>query len=687
MLRRFVPVVVLLGACAVRPIPIADAGPSCLAGQTLCGASCANESEDPAHCGACDNRCAHDAMCSAGKCVSTCPAGKANCQGACLDLQINSRNCGGCGSACAANKECVAGACACPSGYSFCNGQCLDTSADKTNCGGCNLKCPAAEKCVNSACTVTPPCAPDQKQCGDAGVCRDVLVDNAHCGACGNACSVDKLCVNGGCVCPLSSASCNGSCVSLQSDPRNCGSCGQGCAAGEACLGGTCAVTCLTGQTACSGQCVVTATSNAHCGACGNACSPTQICVSGSCQTCNSATTDCDGDGWTVAQGDCCDNTLGCGNPAQVNPGAMEVLNNFVDDNCNGLVDAADVMDVASCDSNLVSSSNVGMDYAKALGLCRTTLEVPVSPQARTWGVISAELLHADGTALSTPEAKSIRPRFGRILPLEGASMAVLSSGFASDAVQTLPGPNGGPAFTPSEDLGHTANILTCTAASCIKDWLVTANPPLKLANQLPVAPNCGSGSAQANEANDSVMVKLRIRVPTNARSFSLSSFFFSSEYPEFVCSTFNDQVLVLVDTPGGAANPANPIDKNLLTYQNGNQSWPVGINLAGGTSLFRVCQSKAANLACWDANVNVQSCGQGMQLLSGTGYEAPPGATSCVNGGGTDWLTTVGNVRPGEILELRFVIWDVGDNILDSEVLFDNFKWDANPRTPGTSG
>ena len=84
---------------------------------------------------------------------------------------------------------------------------------------------------------------------------------------------------------------------------------------------------------------------------------------------------------------------------------------------------------------------------------------------------------------------------------------------------------------------------------------------------------------------------------------------------------------------------------------------------------------------------MNVQSCAQGALLLSGTGYEAPAFSGACVNGGGTDWLTTIGNVRAGEIVELRFVIWDVGDGILDSLVLFDNFKWDANPRTPGTSG
>jgi len=676
----------LMTACGVRPMT-PDAGTLCRADEKLCGTVCVKAKEDPKNCGGCGTVCPSGTACNQGQCDVSCGTGRTSCDGTCLDLQINAKNCGACGAACAANKACIAGNCACPDGFSFCDGKCIDTRDDKTNCGSCGTRCVAGEKCVASACTVTPPCAIDQKQCGDAGICRDVLSDNAHCGACGNACSTDKVCVNGGCLCPTTATSCNGLCTNLQTDARNCGNCGKSCGPGEACNGGLCQVSCTLGLTACAGSCVDTKVSPSHCGACGNACSPVQNCNNGSCQSCNTATTDCDGDGWTVAQGDCCDNTLGCGNPAQVNPGAIELLGNFVDDNCNGLTDTLDLLDVGSCDSSLASNSGVALDYAKSLGLCRTTLETPLTPQDRTWGVISAELLHADGTPLTVQNAKSIRPRFGRIAPLEGAAMAVLSSGQASDAVQTMPGPNGGPMLDPSEDFFHNANLLTCASSSCIKDWLQTANPPLKLANELPVAPMCGSGSIGADLANDSVMVKLRIRVPTNARSFSLSSFFFSAEYPEFVCTQFNDQVLVLVDTPGGVTSPANPIDKNLLTYQSGNQSWPIGINLAGGTSLFRACESKAANLNCWDTDVNVLSCGQGPGLLTGTGFEAPLGMGQCTTGGGTDWLTTIGNVRPGEIVELRFVIWDVGDGILDSLVLFDNFKWDANPRTPGTSG
>src|SRR6185436_3474843 len=143
-----------------------------------------------------------------------------------------------------------------------------------------------------------------------------------------------------------------------------------------------------------------------------------------------------------------------------------------------------------------------------------------------------------------------------------------------------------------------SANINTCALPHCIKDWFTTANPPLKQANEMPVAPGCGSGSAgQPHLARDSVMLYLRMRAPTNSKAFSFNSYFFSAEYPEFVCTTFNDQFVVLVDTPGGVPVPiANPVDKNLMTYINGGQKWPIGINVAKGTNLFSVCETQASN-------------------------------------------------------------------------------------------
>jgi hypothetical protein len=50
----------------------------------------------------------------------------------------------------------------------------------------------------------------------------------------------------------------------------------------------------------------------------------------------------------------------------------------------------------------------------------------------------------------------------------------------------------------------------------------------------------------------------------TNAYSFSVSTFYYSSEYPEWVCSPFNDFFLALLDSsfvPNANQSP-NPADK-----------------------------------------------------------------------------------------------------------------------------
>lgn len=51
-----------------------------------------------------------------------------------------------------------------------------------------------------------------------------------------------------------------------------------------------------------------------------------------------------------------------------------------------------------------------------------------------------------------------------------------------------------------------------------------------------------------------------------------------------------------------------------------------------------------------------------------------------------TGWLSTTAAVVPGEIIRLRFAVWDVLDEALDSTVLLDHFTWTLiEPTTPIT--
>jgi hypothetical protein len=465
--------------------------------------------------------------------------------------------------------------------------------------------------------------------------------------------------------------------------------CGNACAAPQVCYQSACADECGGGLTACGQTCIDTMTSATNCGMCGHACAPGETCAGGQCQACDGATTDCDGDGWLEADGDCCDKPGLCGaQPELVNPGALEVVGNGLDDNCNGKTDLFDIEDTLPCDGGLASNSQVALDYAKALGICRQTEEQPISLANKTWGLLDAKILRADGSPLGDPAAISIRPGFGSVTPgtTQGQSVVVMSSGYAADATQTMPGPNGGApgGFNVSETHFPFSSVsINGGQALSVKDWWAAPNPPLKGANGLPDSPGCNA--ANSATANDSVMLYLRMRAPTNAKAFSFNSYFFSAEYPEFVCTSFNDQFIALVDTPNGVPSPiANPIDKNLMTYTQGGQQWPIGINIAKGTPLFAVCDSQAAKPFCWDSDVSATSCSLGSGQLTGTGFEVPQGDT-CTIGGGTFWLTTAGNVIPGDIVELRIAIWDVGDSAYDSLAIIDGFQWLSNATLPGT--
>jgi hypothetical protein len=186
-------------------------------------------------------------------------------------------------------------------------------------------------------------------------------------------------------------------------------------------------------------------------------------------------------------------------------------------------------------------------------------------------------------------------------------------------------------------------------------------------------------------------MLELRIRTPANAQSFSLRTNFMSAEFPEYVCTEFNDFFVVLLDS-AWSGQPANPADKNLAFYVNGqNMRYPVGVNLAhGNTGLFTVCQNGATGCMGSVAG-SINTCagagelvGTGMELAETSGAPCQAAPVDQI-GGGTGWLTTIGNVNGGEIITLRIALWDTSDPILDSLALMDNFQWSIDPSDPGT--
>ena len=146
--------------------------------------------------------------------------------------------------------------------------------------------------------------------------------------------------------------------------------------------------------------------------------------------------------------------------------------------------------------------------------------------------------------------------------------------------------------------------------------------------NTLPNAPGCTPPSGTT--ANDPVMLTFRVRVPSNAKSFSLKLNFISKEFPEYVCTQFNDTFVILLDSTW-VDEPANPTDKNLAFYTNPTtmERTPVGVNLAhDNTGLYTMCVNGTGGCSGISFCVCTENfdccCVNSSRSLGGCGLGAP---------------------------------------------------------------
>lgn len=252
------------------------------------------------------------------------------------------------------------------------------------------------------------------------------------------------------------------------------------------------------------------------------------------------ALVDFDADGFTPSTGDCddCD--------PLVNPGALEISGNSLDDDCDGTVDNV----VADCDSSLALASTDAGDAAKALDLCRVTTE-----SGTGWGVISAKWVRANGSVFLPDAQVGLMDAFGsNQLPFRGQGMVVLSTGRARTSAQ------------PS----------ACGSASCFSN----------LAGVAPAGFPQGSASCPvASTIADDVALELRLRAPSNAVGYRFRLDYYTFEYPEWVCTNFTDQFMTLASpAPGGAINGNISFDINGVPISvNSNMDVCSGCTLGAG--------------------------------------------------------------------------------------------------------
>jgi hypothetical protein len=292
------------------------------------------------------------------------------------------------------------------------------------------------------------------------------------------------------------------------------------------------------------------------------------------------------------------------------------------------------------CDSSIDSGTKDPADLAKAMELCPVSIEFP-------YGLQSASLTFSDGTGSGdVPEGQyAVYESFGSsIVPVSGDAFLLFSSGVVANPVSNL-------------------SVNNAKTHNAPPDWY-EAN-----GSKFPASPDCKDHDPSNNPARDSVMLTLEIKAPASANSFSFDAYFFSADYSAYVCTQFNDFFVALLDSAYSTYEPEfqNPSDKNLAVDENGNS---LGINFVM-SGLFTVCKLPDGEIT--DINKHCE----GSEPLSGTGYE---------NHGATGWLKVKGNIVPGEEFKLRLALWDSADQVLDSLVILDNWKWYKENIMPGTS-
>jgi hypothetical protein len=191
-----------------------------------------------------------------------------------------------------------------------------------------------------------------------------------------------------------------------------------------------------------------------------------------------------------------------------------------------------------------------------------------------------------------------------------------------------------------------------------------------------PMFPKKSAGCPQNATVNDTVDVKLTLKVPPNAHGFKFDFSFWSGEWPAYVCSPFNDAFIAYLTSQGMTDNISldpmgNPISVNAGFL---DRCGPAGS--ATGCGMNAVKPSTAA-------------CASGSDELKGTAFftQSQGCMGQMVTGGAsTGWLTSSASVNPGETFTLEFMVWDAGDGVLDSTTLLDNFRWTPDPIGTGTA-
>jgi hypothetical protein len=312
-----------------------------------------------------------------------------------------------------------------------------------------------------------------------------------------------------------------------------------------------------------------------------------------------------------------------------------------------------------SCDPGLAIDDTNAESFAKAIGICTTAA-------SGGWGLVSASYSNAFGsTALPAQGQSGLVPQFGSVItPREGARIGVLSSGYARN-YDDIDGTDSDP----------NADFVASGGGPRDGTGYPTGQAP-------PGFPKAAQGCPQDDLVNDMIDVKLVLKAPPDATGFQFDFDFYSSEWPNYVCSNFNDAFVAYLTS--------SQTTGNISFDSNGN---PVAVNI----DFFNRC-TPGAPVGCLRSNgpnpdppLSTAQCSAGPSELGGTGFadtdqtQCDSGNVTATLGGSTGWLVTQAAIQPGEQFTLDFMIWDAGDGLLDS-VLIDHFQWIGGTVSTGTT-
>jgi hypothetical protein len=223
---------------------------------------------------------------------------------------------------------------------------------------------------------------------------------------------------------------------------------------------------------------------------------------------------------------------------------------------------------------------------------------------------------------------------------------------------------------------GADAGVPSCLVAMSTGDALADDADELSIQHCDSFTDGCfpdpDPNAASSSRVFDLATLTLHLDVPPNARGLSLRFMFMSSEWPEYLCQTYNDTFYAIVESDAVAARePTNfafdpnsrPITVNVGFFE-APRDWTEDLS----STPFGASDSFAA---CTDEGSAVEGC-----VLPEYCDTALP-ADLRFTGSGSGWLTASSPASPGEQdLVLKLTVHDEDDGLLDSLVLLDRLRW-----------